>query len=91
MMMNEDEFIKGRVKSLREIAADADPLIKRRLLRLADSYARRLAPPCPPGKLIDRETKMPPDSKVDNFPEEYVGYADPYASPTRTPTESAVD
>jgi hypothetical protein len=45
MMMNEDEFIKGRVKRLQEIAADADPFVKKRLLRLADDYERRLAPP----------------------------------------------
>jgi hypothetical protein len=61
MTMNEDEFIKGRVKSLQEIAADADPLIKTRLLRLADSYERRLGPSRPPGKLTNRETKMPPE------------------------------
>jgi hypothetical protein len=61
MMMNEEEFIRGRVKRLQEIAADADPLIKKRLLRLADNYERRLAPPCLPGKLINRETKMPPE------------------------------
>jgi hypothetical protein len=61
MTMNEDEFIRGRVKRLQEIAADADPLIKTRLLRLADNYERRLGPSRPPGKQIDRETKMPPE------------------------------
>jgi hypothetical protein len=61
MMMNEDEFIKGRVKRLQEIAADADPFVKKRLLRLADDYERRLAPPRPSGKPINRETKMSPE------------------------------
>jgi hypothetical protein len=59
MTMNEDEFIKGRVKSLQEMAADADPLIKTRLLRLADNYERRLGPSRNLGKQINRETKMP--------------------------------
>jgi hypothetical protein len=61
MNMNEDEFIKGRVKRLQEIAADADPFVKKRLLRLADDYERRLGPSRPPGKPINRETKMPPE------------------------------
>ena len=60
-MMNEDEFIRGRVKRLQEIAADADPFVKKRLLRLADDYERRLASPRPSGKLINRETKMSPE------------------------------
>ena len=58
--MDEDEFIKGRMKRLQEIAADADPFVKKRLLRLADDYERRLAPR-PSGKLINRETKMSPE------------------------------
>jgi len=60
-MMNEDEFIRGRVKRLQEIAADADPFVKKRLLRLADDYERRLAPPRRSGKPINRETKMSPE------------------------------
>ena len=40
--MHEDEFIRDRVKRLQEAAADADPFVKRRLLRLAENYARRL-------------------------------------------------
>jgi hypothetical protein len=61
MTMNEDEFIKGRVKRLQEIAADADPFVKKRLLRLANDYERRLAPPRASGKPTSRETKMSPE------------------------------
>ena len=60
-MMNEDEFIRGRVKRLREIAADADPFVKKRLLRLANDYERRLARARPSCKPIIRETKMSPE------------------------------
>ncbi|WFU43481.1 hypothetical protein QA640_14125 [Bradyrhizobium sp. CB82] len=39
--MNE-QFIKGRVLRIREIATNADPFTKRRLLDLANSYERSL-------------------------------------------------
>jgi hypothetical protein len=32
------KFYRNRARVLRELAADADPLIKKRLLRLADNY-----------------------------------------------------
>jgi hypothetical protein len=44
-MTTEEEFIKGRVERIRELAANADPFIKRRLLDLANSYERRLNQP----------------------------------------------
>jgi hypothetical protein len=34
----DDQFYKNRARVLRDLANDADPLIKRRLLRLADNY-----------------------------------------------------
>jgi hypothetical protein len=59
MRMDEDDFIKGRVKRLQEIAAEADPFIKKRLLRLAEDYKRRLKPPRPPLN-PGLESKLPP-------------------------------
>jgi hypothetical protein len=59
--MDEDEFIKGRMKRLQEIAADADPFVKKRLLRLAENYERRLTPPRPSLKPTGHEPKMPPE------------------------------
>ena len=32
------KFYRNRARVLRELAADADPVIKKRLLRLADNY-----------------------------------------------------
>ena len=58
--MDEDEFIKGRMKRLQEIAADADPFVKKRLLRLAENYERRLAPPRPPVEPTGHQTKAAP-------------------------------
>ena len=57
--MDEDEFIKGCMKKLQEIAADADPFVKKRLLRLAENYERRLSPR-PPVKTTGQETKTTP-------------------------------
>jgi len=34
----DDQFYRNRARVLRELAAEADPLIKRRLLRLASNY-----------------------------------------------------
>ena len=34
----DDGFYRGRARVLRELAMEADPLIKRRLLRLASNY-----------------------------------------------------
>ncbi|MCP4619408.1 MAG: hypothetical protein GY844_23580 [Bradyrhizobium sp.] len=58
--MDEDEFIKGRMKRLQEIAADADPFVKKRLLRLAENYERRLQPPKTPPTPAVRDTETPP-------------------------------
>jgi hypothetical protein len=60
--MDEDEFIKGRMKKLQEIAAEADPFVKKRLLRLVENYERRLAPPRPPAKPTGHEAKTGPRS-----------------------------
>jgi hypothetical protein len=52
--VREEEFIRGRVRRIREIAAEADPFIKRRLLDLANNYERRLDQPArPPQQLPD--------------------------------------
>jgi len=59
--MDEDEFIKGRMKRLQEIAADADPFVKKRLLRLAENYERRLKAPRTRPKPTAHETKTPPE------------------------------
>ena len=46
----EDEFLKGRAAHIREMAASADPFIRKRLLDLAKTYEgdgsklRRLTP-----------------------------------------------
>ena len=61
MGMHEDEFIRERVKRLQEVAADADPFVKKRLLRLAENYQRRLTPPRPSLKPTVRDTKIPPE------------------------------
>jgi hypothetical protein len=34
----DDRFYRDRARVLRELADEADPLVKRRLLRLADDY-----------------------------------------------------
>lgn len=57
--MHEDEFIKGRMKKLQEIAADADPFVKKRLLRLAENYQRRLQLPQTAPEPHGHETKLP--------------------------------
>ena len=59
--MNEDEFIRGRVKRLQEIAADADPFVKKRLLRLADDYKRRLTSPRSSLRPTSHEIKTTPE------------------------------
>ena len=44
-MISEDEFLKSHVLHIRELASEADPFIKRRLLNLASNYERRLSKP----------------------------------------------
>ena len=34
----DDDFYKERARQIREVATQADPFIKKRLLRLADNY-----------------------------------------------------
>jgi hypothetical protein len=36
--MDDDQFYRNRARVLRDLANEADPLIKRRLLRLASNY-----------------------------------------------------
>ena len=40
----DDDFIRGRARDIRELAAKADPFTQKRLLDLADTYERRLHP-----------------------------------------------
>lgn len=57
--MLEEEFIRKRVKELTDIANEADPFIRQRLLNLASSYERRLGKPQrPPVSLRGLQTKM---------------------------------
>ena len=39
----DDDFCKERARTVRALAEHADPFIRKRLLRLADYYERRLA------------------------------------------------
>lgn len=41
----DDEFCKERARTVRAIAEQADPLIKKRLLRLAANYEQRVDRP----------------------------------------------
>jgi hypothetical protein len=41
----DDEFCRGRARTVRALAERADPLIKRRLLQLASHYERRITRP----------------------------------------------
>jgi hypothetical protein len=38
----DDEFCRERVRTVRALAEQADPFIKKRLLQLADHYERRI-------------------------------------------------
>ena len=61
-MRDEEEFIRERVKTIKEIAALADPFVKERLQKLADRYERRLKVPArSPVNLTGLETKMTPE------------------------------
>jgi hypothetical protein len=59
--MDEDEFIRGHMKRLQEIAADADPFVKKRLLKLAENYERRLKLPRTPLEPHGHETETLPE------------------------------
>lgn len=39
----DDEFCRERLRTVRDLAENADPFIKKRLLELARHYERRLA------------------------------------------------
>ena len=43
--MDEEEFLKQRVRFIRDLADKADPFIKRRLMDLANNYEARIARP----------------------------------------------
>jgi hypothetical protein len=43
--MDEEEFLKQRVRLIRNLAAKADPFIKRRLMDLANNYEARIVRP----------------------------------------------
>lgn len=62
-MRDEEEFIRERVRTIKEIAELADPFVKERLQKLADSYELRLKAPArrPPVNLTGLETKMSPE------------------------------
>jgi hypothetical protein len=50
----DEEFRQRRARLIREIAAKADPFIKRRLLDLAARYERKLRPATPiPDVVVD--------------------------------------
>jgi hypothetical protein len=41
----DDEFCRERARTVRALAEEADPFIKRRLLQLAHNYERRITQP----------------------------------------------
>ncbi|QOZ36322.1 hypothetical protein XH92_35585 [Bradyrhizobium sp. CCBAU 53421] len=41
----DDEFCRERARTVRELAEQADPFIKKRLLQLAANYERRVGQP----------------------------------------------
>jgi hypothetical protein len=41
----DDEFLKKRVRQVRELAEKADPFTKRRLIKLAADYEKQLKKP----------------------------------------------
>ncbi|MGY4408024.1 hypothetical protein [Bradyrhizobium sp. USDA 3315] len=41
----DDEFCRERARTVRALAEQADPFIKKRLLQLAANYERRVDPP----------------------------------------------
>jgi hypothetical protein len=58
----DDEFYRERAKHIRELSTQADPFIKKRLLRLANNYDDMIVgkgrPPNPPGDTA----VIPPDA-----------------------------
>jgi len=46
--VGDDEFMRGGALKIKEIAVDADPFSRKRLLKLAEDYERRLAQPAQP-------------------------------------------
>ena len=61
-LVAEDEFLKNQVLCIRDMAINADPFIKRRLLDLANNYERRLSKARPPSKLPGVQFSQESDS-----------------------------
>lgn len=60
--MLDEEFFRGHVRKLQELAETADPSIKKRLLQLAEKYERQLrGSHRPPPDQRGLETKMKPE------------------------------
>jgi hypothetical protein len=57
----DDDFYEERARQIREVAAQADPFIKRRLLRFAGNYDAMIARPAVSPNL--------PDVSADKFAE----------------------
>jgi hypothetical protein len=57
----DDRFYRDRARVLRELADEADPLVKRRLLRLANNYDDMSTTRTARGEVPDQS------SKVDSF------------------------
>ena len=55
----DDKFYKNRARVLRDLANEADPLVKRRLLRLASNYDDLIT-------LRDQAEKKPKPNSIDD-------------------------
>jgi len=55
----DDQFYRNRARVLRDLASEADPLIKRRLLRLASNYDDMTT-------LRDQAEKKPKPNSIDD-------------------------
>jgi hypothetical protein len=55
----DDQFYRNRARVLRDLANEADPLIKRRLLRLASNYDDMT-------RLRDQAEKKPKPNSIDD-------------------------
>jgi len=55
----DDQFYRNRARVLRDLANEADPLIKRRLLRLASNYDEMAA-------LRDQAEKKPKPNSIED-------------------------
>jgi hypothetical protein len=58
----DEEFFKGHVQKIQRLAEAADPLIKRRLLQLANKYEQQASePPRLPADFRGLEVKLTPE------------------------------